>query len=115
MPTETDDLIMDTDLRNPVIKTGLILAERSLEEGGWKEYLSETDDGDYRIEDPYLRSSTALMLENTKEWAMQKCGRRRDSKGRLVLNEATRSSLIGGFSDYLFPLILRRVPHERDQ
>ena len=110
MPTETDDLIMDTDLRNPVIKTGLILAERSLEEGGWKEYLSETDDGDYRIEDPYLRSSTALMLENTKEWAMQKCGRRRDSKGRLVLNEATRSSLIGGFSDYLFPLIRAAFP-----
>jgi hypothetical protein len=94
-----------------VIAAGLRLAETPENEGGWAEYFDESEG--MGITDTYLRASTALMLENTKhalvsEW---QCPRILDRKtGRWLVDETTRSALVGGFSDYLFPIIRAGFP-----
>jgi hypothetical protein len=92
------------------LQAGLRLAEVPESEGGWGEYFAETDGADLRIEDPVLRAQTALMLENAKRWLATKCGKRLDESGRLQIDEATRSAVVGGFSDYLFPIIRAGFP-----
>lgn len=93
-----------------ILSAGLRLAETPEAEGGWAEYFAESEEADLRIPDQILRAHTALMLENTKRWMAQACRRRLDEHGRLVLDEATRSALVGGFSDYLFPVIRAGFP-----
>lgn len=93
-----------------ILQAGLRLAELPEADGGWREYFTETDGADLRIEDPILRAQTALMLENSKRWLATKCGKRLDEQGRLQLDEATRSAVVGGFSDYLFPIIRAGFP-----
>lgn len=96
-----------------VIETGLRLAELPMSEGGWQEYFVENDICDLTIQDDVLRASTALMLENTKQWLARKCGVRQIvDNGRTleVINEATRSVMVGGFSDYLFPIVRASFP-----
>jgi hypothetical protein len=98
-----------------VIGFGLQLAETPESEGGWKEYFEESDAGDLRIEDEFLRASTAVMLENCKmhllgELPASLSRRARMSNGLYRLDETTRSALVGGFSDYLFPVIRAGFP-----
>jgi hypothetical protein len=38
------------------------------------------------------------------------CRKRLDAKGRLQIDETTRAALVGGFSDYLFPIIRAGFP-----
>ena len=93
-----------------IVEAGLRLAELPEDEGGFSEYFQETDDADLRIEDEMLRSQTALLMENAKRWMASKCKRRVDERGRFVIDEVTRSALVGGWSDYLFPIIRASFP-----
>lgn len=76
------------------LKTGLMLAERSEAQGGWSEYFT----GDLDIEDEVLKAQTALMLENCKRWLGS-------------MDEATRSVTVGGWVDYLYPIIRASFPN----
>lgn len=93
-----------------LIEAGLRLADQPESEGGWSEYFSESDEADLRIEDDQLRAHTALMLENAKRWMATKCRKRIDESGRFVIDEVTRSVMVGGFSDYIFPIIRAAFP-----
>lgn len=91
-------------------QAGLRLAATPQAEGGWAEYFQETDDADLRIEDDRLRSNTAIVLENCRDWMVKVCHGRVDENGMVHLSETTRSALVGGFSDYLFPVIRAAFP-----
>lgn len=93
-----------------VIEAGLRLAETPEAEGGFAEYFMESDDGDLRISDDFLRGSTALMLENAKRWIAGITKARPNAEGRYQIDETTRSALVGGWSDYLFPIIRASFP-----
>jgi len=97
-------------LYEAMIQGGLRLADLPADEGGWREYFENTDEGNLEIEDPYMRASTALMLENTKRWLFEACGGRFDNEGRCTLDEATQTVLLGGFTNYLFPIIRAAFP-----
>ena len=103
-------ILSDQGIYQGIVEAGLRLADLPESEGGWKEYFCESDDADLRIKDDLLRAQTALMLENCKRWMAQKCGKRLDEKGRFRIDEVTRSALVGGFSDYLFPIIRAGFP-----
>jgi len=104
-------MILNVDgIYEGLLEAGLRLADTPEDEGGWSEYFEETQDADLSIGDDILRSHTALMLENTKRWMARLCRKSLDERGRLVLDEATRSALVGGFSDYLFPVIRAGFP-----
>jgi hypothetical protein len=92
------------------IQTGLELARLPEAEGGWAEYFAESEEADLQIKDDRMRGMTALMLENTKHWMARKCRGRIDEAGRMHINEVTRSALLGGFSDYIFPIIRAGFP-----
>jgi len=92
------------------IELGLRLSRLSESEGGWSEMFAQTDEGDLRIDDPILRSQTAILLENAKRWIAHMCKGTRNESGNLEINEAVRSVLLGGFSDYLFPIIRASFP-----
>lgn len=106
------DLVIDRQqgIYEGTIRAGNRLADTPEEEGGWAEWFSETEQGDMRIEDPILRGQTALMLENCKQWMGSVSRPRQQADGRYVLDEATRSATVGGFSDYLFPIIRAAFP-----
>jgi Major capsid protein Gp23 len=93
-----------------IMDIGLRLAETSYQDGGWKEYFSESDQGDMRIQNDMTRATCAILLENAKVWMAQMCRTKLDAKGRLNVNEATRSVMVGGFSDYLYPMIRAAFP-----
>lgn len=93
-----------------ILTAGLRLAEIPEAQGGWAEYFAESADGDMRIQDPILRAQTAIMLENAKRELAQHLPRRQHQNGLIVLDETTRSALVGGFSDYLFPIIRAGFP-----
>ena len=105
------DLIVNPELNgqaaNRTIEMGLRLAETPASQGGWAEYF-DLNEG-LEIKDDYLRACTAILLENCKCWQAQLC-RGKMENGRLHINEATRSALIGGFSDHLFPIIRAAFP-----
>lgn len=80
---------------------GLELTEIPVKDGGWKEYFQSEDDKvneELHIEDERLRASTALMLENERRYISQ-------------MNEATRLARVGGFIDYIYPLIRAVFPN----
>lgn len=107
------DIIVDRSqgIYEGMIRAGNRLADTPEEEGGWAPYFGITEDGtDLTIEDPIMRSHTAIMLENCKQWMADLCRPRQTAEGRMVLDEATRSALVGGFSDYLFPIIRAAFP-----
>jgi len=93
-----------------VLEAGLRLSELPESEGGWAEYFTESDYGDLRIDDDYMRASTALVMENAKRWMASKSRRKLNENGLVTLDEATRSALVGGFSDYIFPIIRAGFP-----
>ena len=108
------DLIINREASgayNNVIETGLRLAALPESEGGWLEYFSESDLGDLRLENEVQRAHTAIMLENAKVQIARQCrGGKRMANGNMRIDEATRSALVGGFSDYLFPIIRAAFP-----
>ena len=77
-----------------VISTGLRLTECSEKRGGWGEYFS----GDLEMEDPVLRAQTAIMLENCKRWLGS-------------MHESVRAVQVGGWVDYLYPIIRASFPN----
>ena len=103
-------VLSEQGLYEGLITAGNRLADLPEAEGGWAEYFQESDGADLRINDQILRGQTALMLENAKRWLATKCKARRSNDGRLVIDEVTRSALVGGWSDYLFPIIRSSFP-----
>lgn len=108
---------MDTNLivAGPVthedpIDHGQHLASTPMAEGGWQELLSESEYGNLAIKDDLKRAHTALVLENAKQWMVRYCRVKKGSDGFRRLDETTRSALLGGFSDYLFPVIRASFP-----
>jgi hypothetical protein len=93
-----------------VIEAGLRLSETPESEGGFREFFEETEIVDMRIPDDYLRACTALLMENSKRWMAQVARARKDSNGNFVIDETTRAALVGGWSDYLFPIIRASFP-----
>lgn len=96
-----------------ILDAGFRLAELPVAQGGWKEYFVETDKADMRIRDDVLRAQTAIMLENCKREMARYLPRgavRITPQGGLVLDETTRSALVGGFSDYLLPIVRASFP-----
>lgn len=93
-----------------LLRSGMRLADTPEADGGWAEYFQENDYADLRMEDDVLRSQTALLLENCKQWLVDVCHGRVGGDGMVRLNETTRSALVGGFSDYLFPIIRAAFP-----
>jgi hypothetical protein len=106
-------LIQQTGIYEGILRAGQRLSELPMSKGGWAEYFTECEDGDLRINDPILRSQTAIILENEKRWAaMAAHGRRAvNEDGLLVLDEATVSTMVGGWSDYLFPVLRSSFPN----
>lgn len=90
-----------------IITAGLRLADTPEDEGGWSEYFDEAEG--LEITDDVLRAQTAIMLENAKRWLARKC-RKRIVEGKITIDEATKSALVGGFADYLFPIIRAAFP-----
>lgn len=79
---------------------GLELASESTEHGGWKEYFENDDpkvNEALHIPDERLRGLTAIMLENERRFI--------DS-----MDEATRLQRVGGFVDYIYPLVRAIFP-----
>lgn len=103
-------ILSEQGIYEGLIEAGLRLAELPESDGGWAEYFMESDEADLRIDDEVLRAQTAIMLENCKRWMARRCRARLDESGRFVIDEATRSAMVGGFSDYLFPIIRAGFP-----
>lgn len=102
-------ILTEQGIYEGILSAGLRLAGLSEAEGGWSEYFDE--DKGLGMDDDVLKAQTAIMLENTKRWMARKAGRAaRMVDGRMQIDEATRSALVGGFSDYLFPIIRAAFP-----
>ncbi len=92
------------------LEYGNHLANLSIAEGGWAEMFQESDAGDLRMRDEMSRANTALLLENAKKWVATYCRMKKGSDGITRIDETTRSALLGGFSDYLYPIIRASFP-----
>jgi len=96
--------------RRSWIEEGLELADVSVEEGGWSEYFDAEVDEALEIKDDMTRAATAIVLENTKHWLASKVRGKRDSDGNIHIDETTASGSVGGFTDYLFPIVRAAMP-----
>lgn len=105
-----DTVLTQGGIYEGILEAGLRLAETPEAQGGWGEYFAESDAGDLRIKDDMLRAQTALMLENAKRWMATQCRKRLGPQGQFVIDEATRSATVGGFADYIFPIIRAAFP-----
>lgn len=85
-----------------LLGAGLRLAALPESEGGWSAYF-DPDKG-LEIKDPRMRAFTAIMLENQKREIARSC-RKRTIDGRLVLDEASVAATLGGWADYIYPMI----------
>lgn len=103
-------ILTNNGMFEAMLEAGTRLANTPESEGGWKEYFAESELADLRIKDPVLCAQTAIMLENAKRWMATQCRKKLDSKGRFVIDEATRSATVGGFADYIFPIIRAAFP-----
>lgn len=87
-----------------VLQYGMRLLETSEAEGGWKEYLHSAHDIDALCRIPgttmrpdIVKAQTAVLLENAKRHLAR-------------MDETTRALTVGGFQDYLFPIIRTAFP-----
>lgn len=99
-----------TGIYEGILGAGKRLSELPEDQGGWAEWFSDEKGHPLHIPDPTTRAQTALMLENCKQWMATICRARPNADGLYEINEATRSALVGGFSDYLFPIIRAAFP-----
>lgn len=87
--------------RQDMIAEGLELTQTPVKDGGWKE-MFESDDPrlnkKLQIKDPRIKASTAIMLENERQFIES-------------MDEATRLQRVGGFIDYIYPLIRAVFPN----
>lgn len=90
------------------------LTESPMSEGGFKEYFDGNVSEKLVIKSDHVRRATAIVLENAKRFCVKASGRkakRHPKTGLLILDETTRSSHVGGFVDYLLPLIRASFPN----
>lgn len=78
-----------------IVRHGLALCESSQENGGFNDLISKND-GTW-IEDDRLRAHTAVMLENAQKWLGS-------------LDESTMALTVGGFRDYVLPIVRASFP-----
>lgn len=81
---------------NDTIAFGRQLLEKTEKEGGWREYF-DADQG-LGMEDEVKAAHTAVMLENARRWLGS-------------LDESTLAMTVGGFRDYIFPIIRAAFPN----
>jgi len=84
-----------------IVEEGLELIELPVSEGGWREYfVSENKDVQKKIHIPNerVRALTAIMLENQRNFIE-------------ALDESTRLARVGGFIDYIYPMIRAIFPN----
>lgn len=89
------------------IETGLALANRPIQKGGWRELIEAGDD----IGDDMMKAHTALLLENTKVWLGSKLGVYADQLGKSIISEATLSANVSGLTTFLFPVVRASFPN----
>jgi len=93
-----DPITEAKDSMKGMLNEGRQLVTASAEQGGWAEYftgdmaLSEGSIEDWTPEEQYRAACTAIWMENTRQW-------------HNSLDEATRAIQVGGFIDYLYPMI----------
>lgn len=80
---------------NDTVSFGRTLVERTEAEGGWREYF-DADNG-LGMDNEILAAQTAVMLENSRRWLNS-------------LDESTLSLTVGGFRDYIFPIVRASFP-----
>ena len=80
---------------NDTIAFGRSLMERTEAEGGWREYF-DADNG-LGMDDEVLAAQTAVMLENSRRWLSS-------------LDESTLALTVGGFRDFIFPIVRASFP-----
>src|SRR5882724_9249962 len=76
-----------------------------LAETKWKDYFS----GELEIRDPYLKSTVAMLLENTDR-ALRSGGDELRLMGPKGFMEDVRIANVGTFDKYVFPIIRALVP-----
>ncbi|OPZ66135.1 MAG: hypothetical protein BWY85_00071 [Firmicutes bacterium ADurb.Bin506] len=81
---------------NDTIALGRQLVERGEKDGGWAEYF-DADNG-LGMEDEVKAAHTAVMLENARRWLGS-------------LDESTLALTVGGFRDFIFPIIRASFPN----
>lgn len=80
---------------NDTVALGRYLCERSEKDGGWAEYF-DPDKG-LGLDDEVKKFQTAVMLENARRWMSS-------------MHESTLSLTVGGFRDFIFPIIRAAFP-----
>lgn len=78
------------------IAFGSRLAETADSQGGWASYFDEKSN--LGIEDPIKRAHTAIMLENARRWMNS-------------MDESTLSASVGGYRDFVYPIIRASFPN----
>ena len=81
--------------RDDLVRHGLSLTEATVEKGGFADFFSKNDSTD--IEDPVLKAHTAVMLENASKWMGS-------------LDESTLALTVGGYRDYVLPIVRASFP-----
>lgn len=95
-----------------IISKGKRLSETPMLEGGFSEFFEKCDGIDETMNhNPVLKAQTACLMENTARYIAVTCGARRTADGtKMVVNETTRSAVLGGFADYMLPAVRMAVP-----
>lgn len=94
--TDTELKKVASAARDEVIAYGLSLCERGEKEGGWAEYF-DADKG-LGMEDEIKKAQTAVMLENARRWIGS-------------LDESTLALTVGGYRDFIFPIVRAAFPN----
>ena len=81
--------------RDDLIRHGLALTESTQASGGFADFFSKNDGTD--IEDPILKAQTAVMMENASKWLGS-------------LDESTMALTVGGYRDYVLPIVRASFP-----
>lgn len=79
------------------IAQGLALTKLSEKEGGFASYFDP--ESGFDIEDDHIKASTALLMENATHWLSH-------------MNEATSAQNVGGYIDYILPVIRAGFPNQ---
>jgi hypothetical protein len=82
--------------RDNDIRYGLSLCEKAEDDGGWAEYF-DADRG-LAMDDEIKKSHTAIMLENVRKWMS-------------TMDESTLALTVGGYRDYIYPIVRAAFPN----
>ena len=78
------------------MRFGLMLAEKADSQGGWASYFDK--ESDLWVENDSVRAGTAIMMENARRW-------------KNSLDEATLALTVGGYRDFIYPIVRATFPN----